>query len=92
MQQQAQLAQPKSPASGHICWTAALQRLHTLSIEVLMHLQLVMEQRRFATLVASDLVSEYNCVTDSPEHDLLVECSGLQVGMFLLLGCRLLQQ
>ena len=40
---------------------------------------MVMDGRRFATLVCEDLTTEFNCTTTSPEHDLLVECAGLQV-------------
>ena len=42
-------------------------------------LQMVMDQRRCATLVCEDLTTEVNRTTTSPKHDLLVECAGLQV-------------
>ena len=47
-----------------------------------MLVQMVMEGRRFATLVCEDLTTEYNCSTASPEQDLLVECAGLKVSMW----------
>ena len=50
--------------------------------------QMVMEGRRFATLLCEDLTTEYNCSTASPEQDLLVECAGLKVRLPMPSGLR----